>query len=108
MKKLVCPHCQSTVDQSASVCLGCGAEIVRGASRRERSIAGCLSTGLGLVVALIVLGLTLQSVAAPNDYGFAAVVGLLLAALIFNIIGRAFVRLIFRSRLRFFRSYRHQ
>ena len=108
MKNLVCSHCQSTVVENASVCLGCGAEIVRGPSRRERSIAGCLSSGVGLVIALIVLGLTMQSIAAPNEYGFVAVVGLLLAALIFNILGRAFVRLLFRSRLRFFRSYRHQ
>ena len=108
MKTLVCPHCQKTADQNASVCVGCGAEIVRGASRRERAIAGCLSSGLGIVIALVVVGVTFQSVAAPNDYGLAIVVGLLLSALLFNIFGRALVRLLFRSRLRFFRSYRHQ
>lgn len=104
----MCPHCQSVVDQTASVCVGCGAEIVRGASRRERSIAGCLSSGVGVVIALVAVGFKLQSVAAPNEYGLAVVVGLVLSALFFNILGKVLVRLLFRSRLRFFRSYRHQ
>jgi hypothetical protein len=108
VSSLVCPHCQTGVRDRASVCLGCGAEIVRGASKRERSIAGCLSGGIGVAIALMVIGFTFQSVAAPNEYGFAVVVGLLLSAMTFNIFGRALVRLLFRSRLRFFRNYRHQ
>jgi hypothetical protein len=54
------------------------------------------------------MGLVLPSVGARNEYGLAFVVGLLVAALVFNLIGRALVRVLFRSRLRFFRTYRHQ
>lgn len=60
------------------------------------------------MIALVVVGFTFQSVAAPNEYGLAVVVGLLLSGLLFNILGRAVVRLLFRSRLRFSRGYRHQ
>ena len=42
MNTLVCPHCLNVIPQAASVCTGCGAEIVlRGATRRERGSAGC-------------------------------------------------------------------
>ena len=108
MSSLVCPHCQTGVPDHASVCLGCGAEIVRGASKRERSIAGCLFSGIGVVIALVVVGFTFQSVATPNEYGLAVVGGLLLSAMLFNFLGRALVGLLFRSRLRFFRSYQHR
>jgi hypothetical protein len=50
----------------------------------------------------------LPVVGARNEYGLAFVVGMLLAAVVFNLAGRALVRLLFRSRLRFFRTYRHQ
>jgi uncharacterized integral membrane protein len=108
VKNLVCPHCQTVVDSKASVCLGCGAEVVRGASQREKTTAGCLFTAIGVVITMVVMGFILQSVGARNEYGLAFVMGLLAAALIFNLIGRALVGVLFRSRLRFFRTYRHQ
>lgn len=108
VKTLVCPHCQTAVDQNASLCAGCGAEIVRGASRREKSIAGCLATCIAIVITLGVVGIMFRSVAAPNEKGFAVVVGLLLIAILFNIIGRTLARLLFRSRLRFFRTFQHR
>ena len=108
MKNLVCPHCQTTVNATASVCLGCGAEVVRGASQREKTAAGCLVTTVGVLITVVVMGLILPSVGARNEYGLVFVVGLLVAALIFNLIGRALVGMLFRSRLRFFRTYRHQ
>ena len=107
VKTLVCPHCQSVVDQSASVCAKCGAEIVRGASRREKSVAGCMATCIGLVISLAAIGMVFRSIPTPNEKGFAIVVGLLLAAVLFNFVGRALVTLLFRSRLRFFRKYQH-
>lgn len=90
------------------LCAGCGAEIVRGASRREKSVAGCLSSGVGLVIALMVVGFMFHSSASSNKYGLAIIVGLLISALLFNLLGRALVRLLFRTRLRFFRAYRHR
>ena len=108
MKNLVCPHCQSIVDPKASVCLGCAAEVVRGASQREKTTAGCLFTAIGLLITMVAMGLILPVVGARNEYGLAFVVGMLLAAVVFNLAGRALVRLLFRSRLRFFRTYRHQ
>ena len=108
MKNFVCPHCKTTVESEATVCLGCGAEVVRGASQRERKTAGCLFTAIGVVITMVAMGLILPSVGARNEYGLAFVVGLLVSALIFNWVGRAFVGMLFRSRLRFFRTYRHQ
>lgn len=96
------------MNSEASVCLGCGAEVVRGASQREKTTAGCLSTVLGVVVTMVGMGLILPAVGARNEYGLAFVVGLLISAFIFNLLGRALVGIFFRSRLRFFRSYRHQ
>lgn len=69
VKTLVCPRCQSSVDSSASVCKGCHAEIVRGASRKEKTTAGCLAMGIGLLVTLIAIGAMLPSLGAPKGKG---------------------------------------
>ena len=108
MKNLVCPHCQTVLQSEASVCLGCGAEIVRGASRREKSTGGCLVAIVGLVLTMSVLGLVLPAYGIGSESGLAIIVGLILAAVILNFLGRAIVGFFFRSRLRFFRTYRHQ
>lgn len=102
--------CQNIVRPGASICTGCGAEIVRGASRKEKSVAGCLSGTVGLLITMVAIGFVLRSspLGASNKFGLAILLGLLLSALIFNILGRAFVRLLFRSRLRFFRAYQHR
>lgn len=107
MELLKCPHCQTTVDAKASVCAGCGAEVVRGASRRERSTAGCLFSIGGLLVSLFFVGLLPLS-SSNYGQGLAVVLGLFAAALIFNVLGRFAAGLLFRSKLRFFRNYRHQ
>ena len=108
MSNLICPHCQSVVNQNASVCSGCGAEIIRGASRKEKTTAGCLSSCIGVVATLAVIGFILQSGGASNEWGFLVLLGILMSALIFNVLGRLVVGLLFRSRLRFFRAYRHR
>lgn len=107
MKTLVCPHCRSSVDPNASVCLGCGAEVVRGASHREKGTVGCLLSLVGLVAALAAVGLLPLS-SSNYGQGLAVVLGLLVAVVVFNFIGRALAKLMFRSRLRFFRTYKHQ
>ena len=79
MKNLVCPHCQTTVDPKASVCLGCGAEVVRGArSGRKRR----RDSRIGVLITMVAMGLILPVVGARNEYGLAFVVGLLLAAVL--------------------------
>lgn len=57
---------------------------------------------------MVVIGLILRSTGASNEFGLAILLGLLVSALVFNILGRALVRLLFRSRLRFFRAYQHR
>ncbi len=109
MKSLVCPHCQSVVDQNASVCLGCGAEVVRGASRKEKLTVGCLSTCIGVLITMVAIGsMVLPSIGPPNEMGLAVLLGILLSALVFNVLGRLLASLLFRSRLRFFRTYQHR
>lgn len=76
MKNLVCPHCQTTVNPKAFVCLGCGAEVVRGASRREKTTAGYLFTAIGVLITMVAMGLILPVVGARNEYGLAFVVEL--------------------------------
>lgn len=105
---LVCPHCKTAVESEASVCLGCGAEIVRGASRREKATGGCLIAIVGIVIIMSVLGLALPAYGIGSESGLAIIIGLILAAVVFNALGRALVGFFFRSRLRFFRDYHHQ
>jgi len=57
MRSLVCPHCRTAVPDDVSVCTGCGAEIVRGATRRERAGAGCATAAVALIVALAIVGM---------------------------------------------------
>jgi len=96
------------VKSEASVCLGCSAEIVRGASRREKSTGGCLVAIVGLVITMSVLGLALPAYGIGSESGLAIIIGLIVAAAVLNALGRVLVGLLFRSRLRFFRTYRHQ
>jgi hypothetical protein len=108
VRNLVCSHCQSVVNPNASVCAGCGAEIVRGASRKERATAGCLSSIIGVLIAFAALGFILPSVGSSNKFGLPVVLAILLSAVVFNLLGRLLVRLLFRARLRFFRAYQHR
>ena len=107
MEPLQCPHCRRNFDARASVCAGCGAEIVRGASRNERATAGCPFSLVGLVLSLFVVGVLPLS-SSNYGQGLAVVVGLFLAVVLFNAAGRVVAKLLFRSKLRFFRGYRHQ
>jgi hypothetical protein len=105
---LVCPDCQTVVNPNASVCAGCGAEIVRGASRKERATAGCISSIIGVLAAFAVLGLVLRSVRISNELGLPVLLAIMLSAVVFNLLGRLFARLLFRSRLRFYRAYQQR
>ena len=101
---LVCPHCTTKVPEQASVCAGCGAEIVRGATRRERSAAGCVVALVALVVALTIAGM--GPMPGPyEDAAFFLILKLIAVVLVANAIGRLAMRLARRSKLRFIRLY---
>jgi hypothetical protein len=104
----VCPHCQTQVAAQANICLGCGAEIVRGASKKEKAGAGCIGSVIGILIGLAALGGMLRAIGARNEYGFAIVLGMLVLALAFNFVGRLLVNRFLRSRVRFFRAYQHR
>ena len=107
MEPLCCPHCRTNVDARASVCAGCGAKIVRGASRNERTTAGCLFSLVGLVMSLFIVGVLPLS-SSNYGQGVAVVLGLYLSVVLFNAAGRGVAKWVFRSKLSFFRNYRHQ
>jgi hypothetical protein len=63
---------------------------------------------VGILITVTVIGMMLPSIGAPSEMGFAVLIGLLLSAVVFNFVGRALVKVLFRSRLRFFRTYQHR
>jgi predicted nucleic acid-binding Zn ribbon protein len=114
MKFLVCPHCQTPVSDGGRVCSGCGAEVVRGATRRERFLVGVIFAVAALLILTVVLrmfqiergSLLLPS---PKSDGalfiFLGLIGLLVFA---YIIGKRVAHFLRRSQVRFYRVYRHQ
>ena len=114
MKTLVCPHCHTQVPESASVCVGCGAEVVRGLSRRQRSFVGLAF----VAVAILIFGLFLRGYEIANGHpffrspkaedGLLVIGGLILVVFLPYLVGIKVARLFRRSRVRFFRSYQHQ
>jgi predicted RNA-binding Zn-ribbon protein involved in translation (DUF1610 family) len=52
-------------------CTGCGAEVVRGASQREKTAGGCLVTMVGVLITMVAMGLILPSVGARKPVGAA-------------------------------------
>ena len=106
MKMLVCPHCATQVPENASVCAGCGAEIVRGATRQERSAAGCVVTLVVLLVAMAIVGMG-QMPDPREDAALFLVLKFLALVVAANVIGRLVMRWIRRSKLRFIRRYDH-
>jgi hypothetical protein len=112
VKTLVCPHCASQVPTTAHVCVRCGAEIVRGATRRKRSIAGLLFAFIAFVVASIALrALELQNgspfLRPSAESALPFFLGLIAILVVGYLIGKGVACLFQRSKVRFFRSYRH-
>lgn len=104
---LICPHCATQIPEHASVCVGCGAEIVRGATVQERSMAGCFFTVLVLLIAMAIAGM--QPMPDPHDdAALFLVLRFLGLAVIANIVGRVAMGWLHRSKLRFLRTYQHQ
>jgi predicted nucleic acid-binding Zn ribbon protein len=111
VKSLVCPHCQSKVPQTASVCTGCGAEVVHGLTRRQRSLIGLAF----VAVAILIFGVFLNAYEIANGHpflrslkaedGLLVIAGLTCVIFLPYMIGTTVARFLYRSRVRFFRSY---
>jgi hypothetical protein len=114
MNMLLCPHCQTPAPDSAMVCRGCGAEVIRGASRRERALIG-----VAFVIAAILIGtvglraLEIARGAPPlpppkAEDGFLVLLALIAIVFVPYMAGTPVARLLWRSRIRFYRRYQHQ
>lgn len=114
MNTLVCPHCDSKVSERAHVCAGCGAEIVRGATRKERSLVGVVFVLAAIVIATVVLraleiGQGVMPLPDPrSDSALLYFLGLVALVLFSYTIGKGVARLVRRSQVRFVRGYHHQ
>ncbi|MDQ6912262.1 MAG: zinc ribbon domain-containing protein [Verrucomicrobiota bacterium] len=114
MNALVCPHCQTAVSEDSRVCRGCGAEIVRGANRRERSLIGVVFVILAMLIGVVLFrSLEIMRGAPPlsapkAEDGFLLFVDLIAVVVVPYIIGTRIARLLWRSRTRFYRAYQHQ
>jgi tellurite resistance protein TehA-like permease len=94
------------------VCSGCGAEVVRGATRRERFFTGVGFAIAAFLVLTVVLrmfqierGVLLPSPKADGAlFIFLGLIGLLVFA---YIIGKRVAHFLRRSEVRFYRVYRH-
>src|SRR6266481_5677370 len=114
MKAFVCPHCQTPVSDRARVCSGCGAEVVRGPSRRERSLTGVVFVVAAMLITVALFraleiargALPLSSPKAED--GFLFVAGLIAVVVVPYITGTGVAHLLRRSRIRFYRTYQHQ
>jgi hypothetical protein len=114
MKFLVCPHCQTPVSDRAQVCSGCGAEIVRGASRCELFLfGGVFAVGVFLLVAVVLrtFGIGRRSMPLPSpklDKAFFIFLGLIGLLVFAYVVGKRAARFFHRSQVRFYRVRRHQ
>jgi ribosomal protein L40E len=107
MKTLVCPHCDTEVSERAHVCRGCGAEIIRGATRNEQATGGCALSTVALVLCLIAIGFA-KPPSQDLELGFLIIVGLLTVTVVTYQLGKLIARIFRRSKLRFLRTYQHQ
>jgi len=114
MNTLVCPHCQTAVSEDSRVCRGCRAEIVHGASRRERSLIGVMFVIAAMLITVVLFrSLEIMRGAPPlsapkAEDGFLFFIGLIAVVVIPYLVGTRVARLLCRSRTRFYRAYQHQ
>ena len=96
------------------VCRGCGAEIVRGASRRERVFIGVVFVLAAMFVTAVLLRALEMTHGGPPlpvpraGDGFWVLLVLIVIVLIPYMLGTRVARLFWRSRIRFYRNYQHQ
>src|SRR5260370_40985383 len=103
MKVLVCPHCQTAVSDGTRVCSGCGAEVVRGATRRERfftRVVFAIAAFLILTIVLRMFQIERGSLSLPSpkaEDGFLFLIGLIALVVAPYIMGTGVARLLWRS-----------
>jgi predicted nucleic acid-binding Zn ribbon protein len=114
MKALSCPHCQTPGPDTVKVCRGCGAEVIRGASRRERSLIGLAFVMAALFIAVAVLRALEIARGAPPlsgpkaEDGLLFFLGLIAVIVIPYIVGTRVAHELWRSRIRFYRTFQHR
>ncbi len=111
---LVCPHCHTQVPDQANICTGCGAEVVRGLTRRGRSFIGLIF----VAIAIVMFGVFSRAYELAHGTPFLKepkvedgpyiILGVIVVVVVPYLIGKQVARLFYRSRVRFFRSYQHQ
>ena len=96
------------------VCRGCGAEIIRGASRRERALIGVAFVIAAMLVGAVVLRALEIACGAPPlpapkaEYGFLLSLAVIAVVVMPYMIGTRVARRFWRSRVRFYSRYQHQ
>jgi predicted nucleic acid-binding Zn ribbon protein len=114
VKTLVCPHCHTQVPESASVCTGCGAEIVHGLNRRKRSFVGLSFVVVALLIGVVIWRALEIAHGAPvlpspkAEDGFFVIAGLIAVVVVPYLVGSRIALVLWRSRTRFCRTYQHQ
>lgn len=110
---LICPHCETTLSERARVCAGCGAEIVHGLSRSGRRLVGVICVALALLIGVVIvraleIAQGRQLLSSPKaDDGLLVFGAIIIFLMIPYFIGSRAARLLWRSRVRFYRQYRH-
>jgi undecaprenyl pyrophosphate phosphatase UppP len=93
---------------------GCGAEIVRGATRRERFlVGGAFAVGAFLILATVLRAFEIErgSMLLPSpksDDALMIFLGLIGSLVFAYIVGKRVAHFLCRSQVRFYRVYRHQ
>ena len=94
--------------------MGCGAEIVRGLNRRERSFVGLSFVALAILIGVVISRALEIAHGAPvlpppkAEDGLFVVAGFIVLVVVPYCVGKSFGRVLWRSRVRFFRSFQHQ
>jgi len=87
---------------------------VRGLSRRQRSLVGLAFVAVALLIGVVIWRALEIAQGAPvlrspkAEDGLFVIAGFLVLVVVPYCIGKSFGRFLWRSRVRFFRSYQHQ
>ena len=92
----------------------CGAEIVHGPSRRQRALIGIMFVFGAMFVAAVLLRVLEIARGAPPlpfpkaESGFWVLLAVIAVVVVPYMVGTRVARVIWRSRIRFYRHYQHQ
>lgn len=112
-QKYQCPHCGTYVEHGFTVCRGCGAEVIYGATGQAKAAIGCLCIALFFPVAIVGLTVAVTIAAklgitsAINWIGIGVFAGAIFAVVAGAIIGCKLADRIWKG-VRFIRDYRHR